>query len=84
MIDSMKFRKLENGYTVRYHVPSTAQMAGNVGPSGFVRELYVTDKAGLIKAVGELIATWLERDPEPKAIATPLERGPGSKEEVKA
>jgi hypothetical protein len=65
MIDSMKFRKLENGYTVKYHVPITAEMATK-GPSGFGGELFVTDKENLKVAVAALIEKWLERDPEPR------------------
>jgi hypothetical protein len=64
VIDNIKFRKLSNGYTVRYHVPVKDEMASK-GPSGFVDEFYVADKAALKAEVARLIDGWLERDPEP-------------------
>lgn len=63
MIDSIKIRKLSNGYTVRYHIPVKDEMASK-GPSGFVDEFYVADKIALKTEVAALIDSWLERDPE--------------------
>ena len=56
MLDNLKFRKLDNGYTVKYHVANPADTV----PSGFGGEIFVTDIDQLEKCVSVLIAKHLE------------------------
>ena len=56
MLEGLKFRKLDNGYTVKYY----AAIEDNQGK--FAGELYVTDAANLKVAVLSLIDSYLERD----------------------
>ena len=59
MLDKIQFRKLENGYTVKYHVAVIEEMAGK-GPSGFSGEIFVTNEAELHQCVAMLITKYLK------------------------
>lgn len=58
-LDKIQFRKLANGYTVKYHVAVAAEMAGT-GPSGFGNEIYCTDRDNLAACIASLIEKYLD------------------------
>lgn len=60
MLDNLKFRKLENGYTVKYHLVFPSLDDKPVIKFG--GEIYVKDRAQLREAVVELIDKHLESE----------------------
>lgn len=61
MLDNIKIRKLENGYTVKYHIEiATMDDAGQLGTKGYSKEIYVADKKNLLTVVGALIDSHIQ------------------------
>ncbi len=54
-LDSIRIRKLANGFTVRYHIAEEEHSASTAPVKGEVKELYVADKSALATFVYDLI-----------------------------
>ena len=60
-LDRLQFRKLDNGYTVKYHVADDGRPAGvDANASGFVKESYFADLDGLIDFVETVMRRYIE------------------------
>jgi hypothetical protein len=59
-LDKLQFRKLENGFTVRYHVTETSNPVNPPPGAGFSKEMYCTDRDSVSKAVAMLITKYID------------------------
>ena len=67
-LDQLRFKKLENGYTVKYHVVTMEPPLSNPDPrkpNGFSGEIYVCDINQLKACVMMLIEKNLDPDEKP-------------------
>jgi glycine cleavage system regulatory protein len=53
MIDNIRLKQIGNGFTVRYHIKDTVEEQ----EKGYIQEMYVKDKAGVIEFVTQLLNT---------------------------
>jgi hypothetical protein len=53
MIDNIRLKQIGNGFTVRYHVADETLLT----EKGYIQEMYVKDKAGVIEFVTQLLNT---------------------------
>ena len=63
ILDMLKYRKLDNGYTVRYHVVKilTPEQRENRENDGFGGELYVEDTTQLHAATTMLVEKYMDK-----------------------
>jgi len=60
MIDNIRLRKIGNGFTVRYHIQHLDKDGNPLEGRGYVNELYVSNKNGLIDLVADLMCSHID------------------------